>query len=152
MKHLKQIFLFFAFLLFIQSAFAQKISDGVVGEVTLENKFVFLKEDQSFVLESNGLETLNKTEGYYFVFKKVTGDFVFTANLKREPGNKNRIGIMVRNSLDEESVFGEIGVQDSLLTRKFRHNINRSAGGAQRGCLMYENPEKMVKVFVYWPG
>ena len=91
---------------------AQKTSTGVftnsadIGNPGLRGSSVYDTSDQSYSLKGSGYNIWFERDEFYFLYNKIKGDFILTANFEFKGTGTNahrKIGWMVRESTDEKS-------------------------------------------------
>jgi hypothetical protein len=127
----------FSISLFLNQAFSQVFESAAIGENELNAEYIQNKESNAFQLKITDIPELNLANEFYFVYTKVAGDFKFSAQTNYADclNSQNRFGLMVRNSVAPNSVFGEIGLQDAQTTRKFKTILNTGGGSSKKRCL-----------------
>lgn len=127
---------------------AQDISDVDLGEFTDQASYTdnnTFPEDQkydaatqTYEISGGGNDIWNNSDGFYFVYKKVTGDFIASADVAwvGEPGAGNewkKMGIMAREDVTDAGSRHAI----SMLRRDLGSDLQfRNAAGGASG----ENP------------
>ena len=138
-KMIKIVLVFFGFYFsfFLNSAFSQHFEGLTIGTNQLNAQFIQKEETGNFQLKIADFSDSISSDEFYFVFTKVAGDFKFSARTNYADclNSQSRFGLMVRNSVAPNSVFGEIGLQDSLTTRKFKTIVNTGGGSSKKRCL-----------------
>jgi len=107
----------------------QKYSGTDIGNPKLRGNFHFDKKNQQFTLEGAGYNIWFDRDEFYFVSQEVEGDFILSANLKflgEGVDAHRKMGLMIRNSKDENAVYMDGAVHgDGLTSLQYREN----AGG-----------------------
>ena len=104
----------------------QKYSGQDIGNPKNKGEFLFDKEMQKFTLTGSGYNIWFARDEFYFVSQEMTGDFIITTNLKFlgegvDPHRK--IGLMIRNSADEDAVYMDGAVHgDGLTSLQYRES------------------------------
>ena len=95
-----------------------------IGNPANKGDFQFDNEKQNFTLSGSGYNIWFERDEFYFVSQELTGDFIITANLKFlgegvDPHRK--IGLMIRNSSDEDAVYMDGAIHgDGLTSLQYR--------------------------------
>ncbi len=119
-----------AFLLMSFSSHAQqmfqKYSGQDIGNPKLKGGFTFDQKLQKFTLSGAGYNLWFARDEFYFVSQEMTGDFIITANLKflgEGVEQHRKIGLMIRNSADEDAVYMDGAVHgDGLTSLQYRES------------------------------
>jgi Tol biopolymer transport system component len=131
---MKKINLLIVILLFTSlPIFAQTMlknfSGQNVGNPALKGSFLFDKKSQTFTLQGAGYNIWFARDEFYFVSQPVEGDFILSANLKflgEGVDSHRKIGLMIRNSSQEDAVYMDGAVHgDGLTSLQYR----KKAGG-----------------------
>jgi hypothetical protein len=117
--------LLIAFPLFLISAAETGIFEGVcdVGNPKLNGNMSYNKATDTYTLTGAGANIWEKTDEFFFAWKKVTGDFSMSTKLCFEGINPEhrKIGIMIRETLDGDSKYADISVHgDGLNSLQWR--------------------------------
>jgi hypothetical protein len=125
---------FFCISLMRITAIAQDLPVGIfeghqdIGKVMLPGSAVFNPETQEYLMEGSGKNIWFDRDEFHFLYKKIKGDFILTANIEFigkgiEPHRK--IGWMARNSLDTCSSHVSAVVHgDGLTSLQYRKSGN----------------------------
>lgn len=90
-----------------------------IGDVKSEGVMSYDSATDTYTLTAAGVNLWNETDAFYFVWKKVTGDFVITGDIAFEGEGVNphrKLGFMIRESLDPSSKYADIAVHGEGLT------------------------------------
>lgn len=102
----------------------QKYTGQDIGNPKLKGGFTFDKELQKFTLSGAGYNIWFARDEFYLVSQEMTGDFIITANLKflgEGVEQHRKIGLMIRNSADEDAVYMDGAVHgDGLTSLQYR--------------------------------
>jgi len=122
-----------------------KFSGNDIGNPRLKGNFHFDQKNNSFLIEGPGNNIWLKRDTFYFVSQKVSGNFIFSANLKflsKNSDPQRRIGIMIRNSLENNSGFSEIALYgDNITARQARLSDGGNISTMKRKCVMNLIPD-----------
>ncbi len=95
-----------------------------IGNPKLKGGFTFDKKMQKFTLEGAGYNVWFNRDEFYFVSQKVEGDFILSANLSflgSGAEEHRKIGLMIRNSADEDAVYMDGAIHgDGLTSLQYR--------------------------------
>ena len=101
-----------------------KFTGQDIGNPQLKGSFQFDNELQKFTVSGAGYNLWFARDEFYFVFQKIEGDFIISANLKfiGEGVNPHRkIGLMIRNSDAENAIYLDGAVHgDGLTSLQYR--------------------------------
>ena len=116
-----------------------------IGNPKLKGKVEFDKEKQTFTLTGAGYNMWFERDEFYFVHQKVNGNFIFSANMKfigERTDPHRKMGLMVRNSLDEDAMYVDLAVHgDSLTSKQYRQKKGAHTGESKMNCLDHYNPD-----------
>src|SRR3954453_21668504 len=125
-------------LLVSQWMLAQKPSVGIfddqtdIGKIDHKGDAKFDSKSGVYTVTGSGENIWASPDAFHFVWKKVSGDYALTADVvaAESKGNPHRKAVlMVRQSLDADSVYGDIALHGVGLTSlQFRDE----KGGATR--------------------
>lgn len=113
MKHFFKSLLFICFLLICGHALAQTDSLGLfnnhmdIGNPKNKGNAQYDKVTHTYLIKGSGYNIWFNRDEFQFLFKRVKGDFIATANFQfvGDKGNGHRkIGWMIRESTDEKSI------------------------------------------------
>ena len=101
------------------------VFDGVtdVGDPKLKGSILYEKDADMYTLTGAGENIWANTDEFFFVWKKMTGDFSMSTKLKFEGVNTEhrKIGIMIRETLDGDSKYADISIHgDGLNSLQWR--------------------------------
>jgi len=123
---LSHILLLAVFSFFSSTTFAQKLSKiGMfdertdVGNPAITGKATYNATTQEYTMEGAGINMWASSDQFNFLWKKIKGDFIISANVKfiGEGTNAHRkIGIIARNTLDAGSAYADAAVHGDVLT------------------------------------
>jgi regulation of enolase protein 1 (concanavalin A-like superfamily) len=105
-------------------------SDAELGKPTVPGSATYATASHgTFIVAGEGTGIGGKEDGGHFTYKSVHGDFTITARLADKVGKVNKVGIMMRQSLDPNApalamTLGEIG------GRQARFGTRSSPGGS----------------------
>ena len=95
-----------------------------IGNPKLKGSFQFDEKLQKFTVNGAGYNLWFERDEFYFVSQEVEGDFIISANMKFMGEGKNahrKIGLMIRNSNAENSVYMDGAVHgDGLTSLQYR--------------------------------
>ena len=98
-----------------------------IGNPKLKGTFQLEENTQKFTLSGAGYNLWFERDEFQFVSQKITGDFIFSANLQflGEGVNAHRkMGLMIRNSDQENAVYMDGAVHgDGLTSLQYREKI-----------------------------
>ncbi|WP_340112300.1 TolB family protein [Maribellus mangrovi] len=101
-----------------------KFSSIAIGNPVLKGNTIYHNELQTFTLKGAGENMWFDNDEFWFVFQKVKGDFIFSANVQfvGEGVNPHRkIGLMARSDFDANSAYVNVCVHgDGLTGMQFR--------------------------------
>lgn len=101
-----------------------KFSSIAIGNPVLNGNTIYHNELQTFTLKGAGENMWFDNDEFWFVFQKVKGDFIFSANVQfvGEGVNPHRkIGLMARSDFDANSAYVDVCVHgDGLTGMQFR--------------------------------
>ena len=129
MKRLNQVvFLLIISIFSFSSLKAQNLntdfSSIAIGNPTLQGNTIYNSELQTFTLKGAGENMWFDSDQFWFVFKKIKGDFIFSANVEfvGEGVNPHRkLGLMARSDLEANSAYVDVCVHgDGLTGMQFR--------------------------------
>jgi TolB protein len=118
------------FFFIMRATIAQDNAPGIfeghrdIGKVILPGSAVYNPETQEYFMEGSGKNTWFDRDEFHFLYKKIKGDFILTANVEFigkgiEPHRK--IGWMARNSLDTCSAHVSAVIHgDGLTSLQYR--------------------------------
>jgi len=129
----KQVYLlacFFSALFIGRSAFAQSAQNGIfdnesdVGNVNLKGSMSYDAKKQQYTITGSGANIWTTHDAFHFIWKKMKGDFILTANaafIGKGVEMHRKMGWMVRTSLDSDSKHINAVVHgDGLTSLQFR--------------------------------
>jgi hypothetical protein len=90
-----------------------------VGAPKIKGKAAFDPVTQSWLLEGAGYNMWNTRDEFFFVYRKLTGDAIFSANLNfPEQGvdPHRKAGLMFRASLEEDAPYVDVAIHGDGLT------------------------------------
>ncbi len=113
---------------------AQDMRDGYsvsnIGNPAIPGETFYCEDEQSFTLTGSGYNVWFARDEFLFLSRKVKGDFIYSANLEFPGKGVNahrKMGLMARNSFDENSPYADAVVHgDGLTSMQFRDSL----GGA----------------------
>ncbi len=95
-----------------------------IGNPLLKGSSEVNTGDQSVLLSGSGYNVWNDRDEFLFLSKKVKGDFIYSANLEfigKGVNAHRKIGLMARNSFDDNSAYADAVVHgDGLTSLQFR--------------------------------
>jgi hypothetical protein len=121
--------LIFACVILCMSACEQKTASifegyGDVGNPTLAGSFNYDASTKTYTLTGGGINIWDRTDQFFYAWKKVTGDFSMSAKVAFEGKGVNahrKIGIMIRETLTGESKYADIAIHgDGLTSLQYR--------------------------------
>jgi hypothetical protein len=126
---IKTVFLFVCSVIFLSTCKQKNESElfegyGDVGNPNLTGSYVYDAATKTYTLTGGGVNIWNETDEFFYVWKKVKGDFSMTTKLAFEgvgvePHRKT--GIMIRESLTGDSRFAAIAIHgDGLTSLQYR--------------------------------
>ncbi|SHJ28081.1 WD40-like Beta Propeller Repeat [Tangfeifania diversioriginum] len=125
------LFLVFSVNLNAQQMF-QNFEGDNIGNPKLKGDFVFNKKDQSFTVEGAGYNIWFERDEFYFVSQEAEGDFIFSARpafVGEGVDPHRKMGLMIRNSKEEDAVYMDAAIHgDGLTSLQFR---NKPGGETQ---------------------
>lgn len=93
-----------------------------VGSVSHAGTWSF--ESGKYTISAAGLNLWAKTDAFYFIWKKVSGDFEFSGDFDFEGEGVNphrKVGFMIRETLDPDSRYADIALHgDGLTSLQYR--------------------------------
>lgn len=90
-----------------------------VGDPKLPGKATYNPVAQEYTMEGAGINMWANTDQFNFLWKKIKGDFIISANVRFEGAGTNphrKIGIIARNSLGANSTYADACVHGDILT------------------------------------
>jgi TolB protein len=90
-----------------------------VGNATIAGKTTYNPATQEYTMEGAGMNMWANSEQFNFLWKKLKGDFIISANVRfigEGTSPHRKIGIMARNSLDAGSAYVDAAVHGDVLT------------------------------------
>ena len=129
MKRLNPVTFLLIILIFACSSLkAQNLNTSfssiAIGNPSLQGNTSYNNELQTFILKGAGENMWFDTDQFWFVFKEIKGDFIFSANVEfvGEGVNPHRkLGLMARSGLDANSAYVDVCVHgDGLTGMQFR--------------------------------
>ncbi len=126
-----------AFLLITTAMTAQisleKFSGINIGNPELKGSFEFDKDSQQFILTGAGYNMWFDRDEFYMVYQKITGNFIFSANLKfvgKGVEAHRKIGLMIRNSTKDNAIYMDGAVHgDGLTSLQYRETKGGQTSG-----------------------
>jgi TolB protein len=95
-----------------------------IGYVRIPGSAIYSPENQDYILEGSGKNTWFDRDEFHFLYKKITGDFILTANVEfigKGVDPHRKIGWMARNSLDTSSAHVSAVIHgDGLTSMQYR--------------------------------
>ncbi len=120
------IFLLISFTVQAQNMF-QKYSGQDIGNPKLKGSFQFDEKLQQFALSGAGYNMWFDRDELYLVSQEVEGDFIFSANLEflgKGAIAHRKIGLIIRNSNDENAVYMDGAIHgDGLTSLQYREKM-----------------------------
>lgn len=108
----------------------QFFSGTDIGSPDLKGNYEFDQNKQLFTLQGAGNNISFDRDEFYFVSQEVEGNFIFSANLKFSGENldsQRKIGLMIRESKDENSVYmGGVVHGDGLTILQYRERTGEN--------------------------
>lgn len=132
--------LFFTVFNLMTSMYAQQSKPGMfdestdVGDPALKGSVVYNKYKQTYLLSASGKNIWAKADQFYFVYKKIKGDFIIKATVRftsKGVDGHRKLGVMVRNGLTTDSKYidGTIhGGQPFNTSMQFREKDGDTTG------------------------
>lgn len=97
---------------------------GDVGNPSLTGNFKYDASTKTYTLSGGGINIWDKTDQFFFAWKKVSGDFSMTTKVAFEGKGVNahrKIGIMMRDALTGESRYADVAIHgDGLTSLQYR--------------------------------
>lgn len=97
---------------------------GDVGNPKLKGHFSYDPPTKTYILSGGGLNIWYANDQFFYTWKKVTGNFSFTAKVAFEGKGidaHRKTGIMIRESLTGESKYADIAIHgDGLTSLQYR--------------------------------
>ena len=90
-----------------------------VGNPTITGKATYKPDTQEYTLEGAGINMWANSDQFNFLWRKLKGDFIISANIRFEGAGTNphrKIGIIARNSLEASSAYADACVHGDVLT------------------------------------
>lgn len=112
---------------FVSYELAGPLNESIdVGNPKLKGSTVYDPKTQSYTLSGAGENVWAKKDQFHFAWIKVTGDFSLSTRFAFEGEGVNahrKVGIMVRETLDEDSPYADVTVHgDGLTSLQYRLN------------------------------
>ncbi|MFW5831344.1 MAG: TolB family protein, partial [Prolixibacteraceae bacterium] len=102
----------------------RKFSGRDIGNPKIKGNYKYDKKMQKFLLEGAGYNIWFDRDEFHFVYQKVKGDFILSANLSFLGDGINphrKIGLMIRNSDAEDAVYMDGTIHgDGLTSLQYR--------------------------------
>jgi len=125
---MRKIFTLIVFLLLSVFLFSQPMKyqfSGIsIGNPVLYGSTYYDEQTQTYTLKGAGENMWFDKDEFWFEFKKIKGDFIFSANVKFVGSGMNahrKIGIMARKDFDGNSSYVDVCVHgDGLTAMQFR--------------------------------
>lgn len=133
MKKTIIILIFFMHLSFTFSQAIQKQFSGIsIGNPKIQGSTVYDEENQIFTLKGAGENMWFDKDEFWFEFKKIEGDFIFSANVEFVGSGVNahrKIGLMARAGTEANAAYVDICVHgDGLTGMQFREKSGENTG------------------------
>lgn len=115
--------LFFVF--FLSQIINAQTSVGIfenqcdVGNIHLPGNAVYQARPQYYTVEGSGANIWGRHDGFHFVWRKISGDFILRCSVSFEGKGveeHRKIGWMVRSSLDSDAAYADVAVHGNGLT------------------------------------
>ena len=92
---------------------------GDIGDCHIPGSHSYDPATDTYTLTASGYNLWFETDAFYFVWKKVKGDFEITGDVAFEGEGVNphrKIGFLIRESLDPQSVYADAAIHGEGLT------------------------------------
>ena len=92
---------------------------GDIGDCHIPGSHSYDPATDTYTLTASGYNLWFETDAFYFVWKKVTGDFEITGEVAFEGEGVNphrKIGFLIRESLDPQSRYADAAIHGEGLT------------------------------------
>ncbi len=133
---IRKAFYFSALVVFINcSVMAQGIGifegQGDVGDVKPKGTATYNAQNQQYTLISSGANVWGTKDAFHFLWRKIKGDFILTANIRFLPragaGEYRKVGVMVRSNLNAGSKHVDVATHGGkLVAMQYRAKENDS--------------------------
>ncbi len=133
---IRKVFYFSALVICINySANAQGIGifegQGDVGDVKPKGTATYNAQTQQYTLTSSGANVWATTDAFHFLWRKIKGDFILTANVRFLPSKGaseyRKVGVMVRSNLNAGSKHVDVTTHGGkLVAMQYRLKENDS--------------------------
>jgi TolB protein len=124
------ILIFVCFHITMTTTTAQEMPPGIfethsdIGKVGIPGSVNYIPETQEYTMEGSGKNTWFDRDEFHFLYKKIKGDFILTANVEfvgKGVDPHRKIGWMARNSLDTSSAHVSAVIHgDGLTSMQYR--------------------------------
>ncbi len=114
----------------VMTIFTQNIPMGIfdgqtdLGNVKIKGSSIYNAENQEYLMKGSGYNIWFDHDEFHFLWKKLCGDFILTANLEfigKGTDPHRKIGWMIRSSLDTGSSHISVAVHgDGLTSLQYR--------------------------------
>jgi TolB protein len=129
--------LYFSTLLIFISCCAKAQAIGIfegqadVGNVNPKGTAIYNAQTQQYTLTSSGENVWGTKDAFHFLWRKIKGDFILTANVRFLPrkgaSQYRKVGVMVRSNLNAGSKYVDVAAHGGkLVAMQFRSTENDS--------------------------